>query len=289
VDTVAVFIHGFLGGAASTWEHFPFVMDVCLDKYPWWETTDAFFLDYDGSHEKPIAVHSENCQRFLGSIFPLPNEKIFRPSFAPLEGLREKGFTYKKLILVGHSEGAVIIRRFLVSHYKRVRDSRPQELLTKLGRGAAQTSEFAAATKNFLVANPVLDATLVLFAPALHGASLTGWPGLFLGYLRTVKLLTPLIDTLTGYDELKKGSPVLAQLQRDTESFASEASYCKAFRGQSYFGDKDKIVYISEYSSDPAAIIVPGQTHGSVCKPNLNYREPVSYVRYDQGRSRSAT
>src|SRR5260370_15133055 len=126
VDTAVVFVHGFLGDATSTWEHFPYLIDACAGEYPWWNNTDAFFYKYRGSHRIPIAVHSEEFLPFLAEIFPFPNERLFIPLFAPLERLRPAGFRYRKLILVGHSEGAVVIRRALTSNYKLIRETRPE-------------------------------------------------------------------------------------------------------------------------------------------------------------------
>jgi len=288
VDTAVVFVHGFLGDATSTWEHFPYLIDICAGEYPWWNETDAFFYKYRGSHRIPIAVHAEEFLRFLAGIFPFPDERLFIPSSASLERLRPLGFRYRKLVLVGHSEGAVVIRRAVAAKYKLVRETRPEGPRGTSGDYARISAELRAGQEQFLQANPDLDATVILFAPAHLGASLTGWPGLLLGYFRAVRLLQPLIDSLTGYDDLKKDSPVLSQLQRDTESFATESSFCRAFRAQSYFGEKDRVVYISEYTTDPKAVIAAGHGHTSICKPTLNYKEPLSYVSSDQGRTRSA-
>ncbi|SRR6266478_1655815 len=287
VDTAVVFVHGFLGDAISTWEHFPFLIDACAGEYPRWDTTDVFFYKYRGSHRMPIAVHSEEFIRFLAEIFPIPKRKLFEPSWAG-ERLRREGFSYRRLVLVGHSEGAVVIRRAVAAGYKLVRETRPHLPRGTSSDYAKTLNELKTAQQQFLQTNPLFDATVILFAPAHLGASLTGWPGLLLGYLRTVRLLQPLVDSLTGYDDLKKDSPVLSQLRRDTETFANESSFCNAFRAQSYFGERDRIVYISEYTTDPKAVVLKGHDHTSVCKPSLNYKEPLSYVSYDQSRSRSA-
>lgn len=282
VEAAVIFVHGFLGDAISTWEHFPSLIDICLAEYRWWATVDAYFYNYSGTVHKPIAVHAEELHQFLDMVFPSPSSKFFQPSFAPEERLRPDGFTYKKLVLVGHSEGAVVIRRALVSQYKLVRHTRPLPQARALPGASTTYEDVERAARQFLQANPKLDAKLVLFSPAHLGASLTGWLGLIVKVLESMKCLGPTISSLTGYDELKKESPVLLQLKQDTEAFAGEIPYCPAFRAQAYFGSEDRTVYIGEYTTDLKSIIVKNQGHSSVCKPNASYKEPLQYVSHEQ-------
>lgn len=69
----------------------------------------VFFYGYDETLSAPVSLHAEQLLRFLGEIFPSPSSEIFRPSFAPQEKLRPEEFKYRKLVLTGHSEGAVVM------------------------------------------------------------------------------------------------------------------------------------------------------------------------------------
>jgi len=288
VDTAVVFVHGFWGDSQSTWQQFPFLIDFYANEHPWWDKADAHFYQYNGSGTTPIAVSADRFFGFLDGLFPRPNPAVFLQSSEGRGTQRGPDFRYKHLVLVGHSEGCVIIRRAIVTQYKLIRSSLAagsRRLSRDYGLDQARRPSPG---EEFLQNFPIFGSNVVLFAPAHLGASITGWRGVLLSLLRTRKVMGALVDSLTAYDELKKDSPVLKQLQADTELFARQANYCLAFVAQSYFGARDRIVYIGEYNTDPPAKLVENANHTSICKPSALYREPLKYVYDGPVRRKSA-
>lgn len=114
-DTAVVFVHGFAGDSSTTWAQFESLMDAKASAYDWWAGYDAFFYKYP-SINLPIAVNGHDLLKFIKTVFPSPDSSM-------LHDIRESPWVpYKNLVLVGHSEGAVVIRRALVEAYKILRE-----------------------------------------------------------------------------------------------------------------------------------------------------------------------
>lgn len=288
-DTAVIFVHGFCGDARTTWLDFQSLIDLASPKFPWWQKCDAYFYEYN-SVGTPIAVNADRLLFFVDKIFPhatglnIANHAwLSRWSSHSLEryGLdigTEPELPYRsyhKLIFVGHSEGAVIIRRAVIQYLKAKKASIPTT--------AASSEDINV----FLSCNPLFDARLFLFGPAYFGASCSGWMGalLHLGILSTI--IRPILSYLTAYVDLQKGSPVLESVRKDTEHFASVYQWASGLRAQAVFGDQDKVVYLGEYQHDPPALIWKNHDHVSICKPHLEFDEPLRLVRYDTKRKSS--
>src|ERR1700733_10914363 len=148
-DTAVIFVHGFLGDARGTWLNFQEMIDSYVLRFPHWSTADAYFFSYE-SFLQSITDSAEELLSFTHKIFPKPPGWLFSvpavirhiPGFS-LIALKKR--TYKRLILVGHSEGAVVIRRAIVVAYKRTGGK-----------------------------DPILGANLALFAPAHLGFTPSG-------------------------------------------------------------------------------------------------------------------
>ncbi len=300
-DTAVVFVHGFSGDPHSTWLEFPSLIDSCADEYPSWRTCDAYFYKYGGSRTIPIAVSSHRFVDFLRHIFPKPDAGQFLAAIeAPkLEDLfasvRPRGgeFRYKNLVLVGHSEGAVVIRRALVEEYKKIRDEGGVPVLRSFLTYEETIAARDRVQRDFIQDFPLFDATTVFFAPAHLGATVTGWAGVLVSLMRIGSVLAPVVDALKAYSasyhDLKSGSPFLNQLRIDTEKFALDFPQPQAFKAKSYFGEKDRIVCISEYASDAQSVLIRDKGHLSVCKPNRLYKEPLEHVKYGRKQRVSAS
>jgi len=300
-DTAVIFVHGFGGDSQATWLDFPSLIDSCSGEYPWWNTCDVFFYEYAGSRTIPIAVSAHKLLTFLRATFPEPDGSLFRFSATvpKLDGLfpsiplRREGFKYKNLVLVGHSEGAVVIRRALIEEYKRIRDEGGLPNLRSFLTFEETQAARERIQREFLRDYPLFDAAVLLFAPAHLGATVTGWAGVLVSCLRVCSVLAPIFDGLKAYSaayhDLKGGSPFLTQLRSDTEKFALDFPQPQAFKARSYFGEKDRIVCIGEYESDPPAVLVKNKGHLAVCKPSQSYKEPLKYVRYERERRVSAS
>ena len=119
-ETAVVFVHGYGGNARGTWLQFQTLVDVFVDQFPWWEHCDLFFFAYD-SISSPIKVSSTRLLSFLSTIYPRPKRTLFqtRPlrDFSYLSAdfsvtaFRKVDHLYKRLLLIGHSEGCVVIRK----------------------------------------------------------------------------------------------------------------------------------------------------------------------------------
>src|SRR5574340_57384 len=119
VDTAVVYVHGFLGNAQSTWEQ----LQYCVDRIPDepFRDVDLFFYDYP-AEDNVVEVSAANLCAFLDQIFPLPPPELLCVHFSDFDWrlqddaeiitLREH-HPYSRLVLVGHSLGAVVIRRLL--------------------------------------------------------------------------------------------------------------------------------------------------------------------------------
>src|SRR6266478_9185897 len=117
VDTAVIFVHGVLGDAQGTWLNFQeFICKVDRGDGPW-AKCDVFFFAYP-SFRQDITESATQFLKFIGVIFPEPPEAIFRvskhiPGIPDISLKLTKKPTYKKLVVVGHSEGGIVIRRAL--------------------------------------------------------------------------------------------------------------------------------------------------------------------------------
>jgi pimeloyl-ACP methyl ester carboxylesterase len=289
-DTAVVFVHGFGGNAKTTWLDFQSLIDLSAHEFPWWRHCDAFFYEYS-STGTPIAVSADRLLGFVRHIFPdysfcfgfndwfskWCSDVYGRPGLdlGPEPALPTR--TYRKLILVGHSEGAVVIRRAMVQLVKTEKHNMPPSTI-----GSSDRAE------QFLRENRIFDARLILFGPAYLGASCSGWIGVLLHLGILGGLVRPILQSLAAYVDLQKGSPVLESIRHDTEHNVAIYRWASVLTAQAVYGEKDRIVYIGEYRDDPAALIWKEHDHFSVCKPHLGFKEPVEIVRYESKRKASS-
>jgi pimeloyl-ACP methyl ester carboxylesterase len=286
-DTAIIFVHGFGGSAQKTWRDFHRLIDERADDYKWWKDSDVFFFQYD-SVTKPIAVTAHHLLSFVEATFPIPDPRLFtldgNSSVAVQEikhikdiHVRPGSVKYKHLVLVGHSEGAVLIRRAIIEKIKLLREEQ---------RLPAQREQ--SDIDLLLTTAPILSASVVLFAPAYLGASCSGWTGLLFHLSKIGSFLNPILNYMAAYVDLQKGSPVLQSIKEDTEYFANAFGWMDALYAKSVFGDADRIVYLGEYKHDPPPTFVKGQDHLSVCKPKMGYQYPLEIVRYEPRRRASS-
>src|SRR5467141_1852685 len=124
VDTAVIFVHGFLGTPEGTWLNFPDA--ICSQRDPnylRWSKCDVFFFSYR-SFRDDITESAQALLKFIRAVFPQPSDSIFKipQRVAGVRALLDvtKGKpTYKELVLVGHSEGGIVIRRAVDIAYGR--------------------------------------------------------------------------------------------------------------------------------------------------------------------------
>ncbi len=236
--TLALFVHGFGGGADSTWPLFPSLLPLA----PGAVDFDFVFYRYDGVSTQANSSAMEFFT-FLDHFLREPLPAIRRSLGA---NRRPRGFRYQRVLFVGHSLGSVVVRRALL-----------------IGRKAA--------AKDLKTRAWLSTARMVLIAPAHRGAYaaalaselLTDLPwflGRLLGYLG--KYRSPLIE------ELKPGSVVLDDLSRETvQALVEEPGAGHLVARRVFWARNDRVVINAEFGADPLPIQLDDRDHFTICKP----------------------
>ena len=275
-DTAIVFVHGFLGNAVDTWQHFPTLVDELSDGVNWWATCDLYFWNYP-SAEQTINQSAFQFREFLKRIVPAPHTQLmsFASGARPTEQeYIRKPTEYERLILVGHSLGGVVIRQSIVD-------------IIKLWEAERKPALSIAGKPTFF--GSVLCAELHLFSPALHGTSFMGLPGIIYEFPVTRWLFELLLNTSSpSYKQLTPPSVPLVALEEATNIYNLRYGF-PGLGARIYYAENDRIVSDLVYASDPPAAYIPGQTHASVCKPCSGYLQPLELIQRAPIRNASAT
>lgn len=254
-SVAAIFVHGFYGHSEQTWFQFQTIIDSASSSgiLSWWTTCDAYFYSYDSKRQ--FGPNASQLLGFIENVFPNPNWDAL--GAAGVEYLARR---YKTLILIGHSEGAVLVRSAILRHVQA--NSQPP------GHSIPE--------------NPILDAHLRLFAPAIWGSLVSGWKGILLRSPILGDLLEPYLHSVPAYQQLKHDSPLLTEIRRRTVELAKDLPSVRALRARNVFGANDDCVCMEALETDPPAVYEQGRTHIDICKPNDEYLMPLSFVRHDE-------
>jgi len=242
VTTAVVFVHGFKGDPVETWTQFQTIIDTHAEEFPDWERTDVFFFDYD-STKASIDDSKHRLLEFVGKVYP----SFHFDTEAALPVTR----TYSRLILVGHSEGGVVIRAAIAFAGKKF-DSDPQRA-------------------------PILTARVALFAPAIFGFRPTSWIGVVTSFTIFQKLFNLYVAKSTPATELWDKT-VLEQLTKVTEHLWSNFPDVTAYRAHVLYGSDEHIVLRSCYLQDCEHTPEPNKDHIMICKPSNGYTRPLAFV-----------
>jgi len=259
-DTAVVFVHGFGGHPSKTWRDFHDMVDSPLaDKR--WKTCDLYFFRYPSTHQS-TNTSAKQLVREVRKLFPSPDPRWFRVAgpgmprdleilFSPREiiDVRPKPYAYTNLVIAGHSEGGFVIRRF-----------------------ALRALEDGGQT------DPLLQARVRLFAPALFGAAPSGW----LGALAEAPVIKGISRVLLGssvaYKELEPTSRILGLVQDETQGNAVALKSTTAFAALLLWGEEDEILLQGKYTTDKEYDTIPGHNHGSICKPKPGFTVPLEFL-----------
>jgi pimeloyl-ACP methyl ester carboxylesterase len=256
-ETAIVFVHGWGGSAAGTWAEFP----SAVRAMPEAATADAFFLNYP-SRVVSVASAGRDCQAFLEDLLRAPATQLVNPSLPREEAARPPDWRYARVVLVGHSMGAVVIRRALLNLDR----ADPLKRLTP--------SEAA-------------SIRLLFFAPAHLGApSLAKFvaSGLGLDMLPGASLVGQLVTLyFRSLQDLKENSTALAQLLKDNEAARVRRAANNAtdtdLHARVVHARGDKVVVQDRFDEDWDERSIAGRNHRSACKPDGSYRRPVDELR----------
>jgi hypothetical protein len=257
VDTAAIFVHGFSGKPTSTWINFQCLADEYSAKYPWWTTLDMYFYAYESLHT-PIRFNSKRLAEFTESVWQ-----------RGLSSAQPANVRYDHLILTGHSEGGVIIRRLVLDKYEAICAQ------VEAKDPAADRSAKNDAIRARLKSDFVLGSSLCLFAPACMGTNLSSWIGFLSSFSHFVAAFTA--SSLVR-NELLSGSPVLEALRTGTEQAHAEFPDVSALWTRPLFGVGDQIVFSESYKGEEL-LWDPGYDHFTVCKPTYTHQRPLEFVR----------
>lgn len=272
-DNIAVFVHGFGGRPTSTWRDFQGLIDHFGTEFPFWQNTDLFFYSYDS--RRPVQVTSQDFSSFLQTVITgeideiAPSDFPFKPKFLETP-LRWETHHYKQLHLLGHSEGAVVIRRAILDRLL----SLERAARNKLGNSASAT-EVRDFVQGVMASDFIMNAKMDLFAPACLGTNFSSAFGFLTAYS---DILNAIAASFASRNDLLPESPILTQLRAETENASKQHPAVNAFRAEVLFGENDHIVYVGGYNCDHLLPYEKEQSHTSVCKPTLSYVRPLELV-----------
>jgi hypothetical protein len=235
--TLLLFVHGFNGKPVATWNEFPTLLQEC----PEGSGCDLLFYGYDSLYTRAVFSAAE----FFKSLDALLTRTTDIVNRSLSFDARSPEFEYRRVVLIAHSLGAIVVRK---------------ALLEGVSRHKSWTSKI----------------TLALFAPAHLGADiltllvqthcLSGLLGLLIRYkIQTLFDLQPKCQTLT-----QLATDTLTALSSGTNDFLTAHVIC--------FGDGDRVVDPNRFVNDPDPEIEWGKGHCDICKPSFTFKKPLDLI-----------
>lgn len=265
VDCAIVFVHGHGGDPDGTWADFHLMVDSFEPCVSFYADSDLYFFRY-ASRDEWIHASTDRLLYFLDELIFKPNPVHFtediRPvTFASQENVgRDQAVSvlpsprkYKNLILVGHSQGAVIIRNAI------------------LKRAKSKTAKVMQSSQRKVL----LRAELYLFAPAIAGFRPTGILGALMNMPWLGSVLKALMSSNASYQDLSDVE-FLKELKSKTEAAAKASPQTSAFRANIAWGYQDKVVHPTKYNDDYEEFV--DQDHIQICKPCDANTHPIQFV-----------
>jgi len=257
-DMAVIFVHGFGGKPTSTWRNFQGLVDEYSAEYTWWAAADMFFYAYESLHA-PIRHNAGLLRGFVESVWHGTWQE------ANLTGGKVK---YKNIILAGHSEGGVIIRRLILDRYEAIK------LEAEKANPEGDANVLKASMKPILESDFLLGSYVRLFAPACRGTNFSAWAGFFSSFSL---LVSAIAASSLVRNELLPESPVLITLRTGTEKAHAEFREVRGLYTRPLFGVPDQIVYSESYEGEEPLWDI-GYDHFEVCKPDYTHKRPLEFV-----------
>jgi pimeloyl-ACP methyl ester carboxylesterase len=244
---LVVFVHGFGGRAVATWTEFP----QSGQMGSWWEESDMLFVGYKSMRENITSV-ADRLRTELPRFYPIP----YSPAMN-VGGVRARDdivSAYEELILVGHSLGGLVIRIALAKTAQEWLNSSPPQGASLPDLLNAQTRFFSPASAGFRPAG------------ALGLISAAGvWP-----------VIEMFLRTSSAFSDMNPQSTLITNTRRTTERLAGEGF--SSLRARTLWANPDGVVLAEDYDTDLSRASADRQSHGSVCKPSVDYPRPWQFV-----------
>lgn len=249
VDGAVVFVHGFLGDPHETWYAFQDMISSHATAQTYWSKRDLFFFTYR-SFRNGIETSARSLLSFLTLIFPSPPDDLLSISAsvsvpASLGSLNSPARTYSRLVMVGHSEGGLVIRKAVV---------------------IAETAP-----------HPISKARVVLFAPAISGVNPAGFKGMLMQLRPTNWIALPFLSDSRAYRDMNSAE-FRDDVRNDTLHARGVHKEHTALWAKLVFGSKEDVVTPVKWPDDNQAPEELGQNHLSICKPKSKYDPPITFI-----------
>jgi pimeloyl-ACP methyl ester carboxylesterase len=225
-DTLLLLVHGFGGGAASTWRGLQSLANEMPD-------TDIVSYGYNSTNA-PAANSAVLLGEFIDAMLgnaPAWAEIVARVTRSPARR------DYARLVIVAHSLGAAVARRTLLNAIK-------------------ADAEWPRRARLILFAPAHMGTRLLSDRSMLQG----GLGGLVSTLLVAWKLGRPTIDDLTP------NSSFLQSLIDETNAYLTQGWGEPLKAKQVLFGEKETVVRVDRFCEDPTQKVWVGHDHVSVCK-----------------------
>lgn len=228
-NTAIIFVHGFNGDAVNTWLNFPTLLTSTTE----FANCDIFYYGYDSLFQQ-INHSAAQLYEFIVRLREY-NDVYYDETIGRYLKFKSNRFAkYEKIVIIGHSLGAVVARRALIH-----------------------------ATK--LQAPWCDQIKLILVAPAHNGARVLR---LFFSSLPTAIniLLAVIMHKFVTIEELKSDSTTLKVLAEDCNRYIKLDKKTYLTASEVISASHDYIVTNLDFCDDPPPIPMRG-SHTSICKP----------------------
>lgn len=249
-DTLIVFVHGFNGKAKATWNDFP----ALIPNEPKFHAADIIYYGYDGVFTQ-ATISAVELRKHLEGFLKCPVATFDDSVPDSRKGSRNGWKGYDKVVLVGHSLGAVICRLVLLFAHRKHKDA------------GSSTSPWPR------------DVKLILFAPAHLGTDVANLAAQLVAPIPVLgNLLAPLAKSRAQVvRDLEIDSPTLKDLRECVkEALAGGADQLVA--NTVAFGVSERVVVTNVFCADPTPDVVDGHNHTSVCKPTNTFKTPIEFI-----------